>query len=81
MIDLGTFIKSLKICWIKRMIEPEDNRILKNIYLSKLKPFGGKLLFEFNFSENDIHRFTQNKFLKDILAAWCKCIKNPVISS
>ena len=81
MIDLETFIKSLKICWIKRMIESEDNGILKNIYLSKLKPFGGKLLFECNFSENDIHRFTQNIFLKDILAAWCKCIENPVISS
>ena len=25
MIDLETFIKSLKICWIKRMIESEDN--------------------------------------------------------
>ena len=62
------------------MIEYEDNGILKNIYLSKLKPFGGKLLFECNFSENDIHRFTQNNFLKDILAAWCKCIVNPVIS-
>ena len=37
MIDLETFIKSLKICWIKRMIESEDNGILKNIYLSKLK--------------------------------------------
>ena len=36
MIDVETFIKSLKICWIKRMIESEDNGILKNIYLSKL---------------------------------------------
>ena len=81
MIDLETFIKFLKICWIKRMIESEDNGILKNIYISKLKPFGGKFLFECNFSENDIHRFMQNNFLKDILAAWCKCIENPVISS
>ena len=78
MIDMETFIKSLKICWIKRMIESEDNRILKNIYLSKLKPFGGKLLFECNFSENDIHRFTQNNFLKDSLAAWCKCTVVPL---
>ena len=39
MMDLETFIKSLKICWIKRMTESEDNGILKNIYLSKLKPF------------------------------------------
>ena len=31
MIDLETFIKSLKICWIKRMIESEDNGILANL--------------------------------------------------
>ena len=62
MIDLETFIKSLKLCWIKRMIESEDNGIRKNNYLSKLKPFGGKFLFESNFSENDKHRFTQNNF-------------------
>ena len=62
MIDLETFIKSLKICWIKRMIESEYNGILKSIYLSKLKPFGGKLVFECNFSTNDIHRFTRNNF-------------------
>ena len=55
--DLQTFIKCLKICWIKKMIESKDNGILKSIYLSKLKPFGGKLLFECNFSENDIHSF------------------------
>ena len=48
MIDLETFRKSLKICWIERIIE--------------FKPFGGKLLFERNFSKNDIHRFTQNSF-------------------
>ena len=44
------------------MIESEDNGILKSIYLSKLKPFGGQLLFQCNFSVNDIHRFTQNSF-------------------
>ena len=62
MIDLETFIKSLKICWIITMIESEDNGILKSIYLSKLKPLGGKLLFEYNFSENDKHRFLSKTF-------------------
>ena len=81
MIDLENFLKSLKICWIKRMIESEDNGILKIIYLSKPKHFGGNLLFACYFSENDIHRFRLNNFLKDILAAWNKCIENPVISS
>ena len=38
MIDLETFIKSLKICWIKRMIESEDNGILKTYILANLNP-------------------------------------------
>ena len=31
-IDLETFMKSLKICWIKRMIESEDDGLLKKTY-------------------------------------------------
>ena len=81
MIDLEIFMKSLKICWIKRMIESEDDGLFKNLYLSKLNQFGGKLLFESNYSENEIDIFTQNVFLKAILAAWCHCIKHPAISS
>ena len=80
MIDLETFIKSLKICWIKRMIESEDNGILKNIYLSKLKHFGGNFYLNVT-SLKTIYIALRKFFLKDILAAWCKCIVNPVISS
>ena len=29
MIDLEIFMKSLKICWIKRMIDAEDDGLLK----------------------------------------------------
>ena len=36
MINLKTFIKSLKICLIKRMIESKDDGLLKNLYLNKL---------------------------------------------
>ena len=39
MIDLEMFLKSLKICWIKSMIESEDTGLSKNIFLDKLKPF------------------------------------------
>ena len=63
------------------MIESEDDGLLKNLYLNKLNQFGGKLLFENNYSENEIDIFTQNAFLKDILAAWCHCIKHPAINS
>ena len=64
MIDLEILMKSLKICWIKRMIESEDDGLLKSLYLNKLNQFGEKLLFESNYSENEIDIFTQNVFLK-----------------
>ena len=67
MIDLDNFIKSLKICWIKRMVEAENDAILNRIYINNLRPFGGKLLFECNILENDVCRYTQNRFLKDVL--------------
>ena len=50
MIDLEIFMKSLKIGWIKRMIESEDDGLLKN--LNKFNHSGGKLLFESSYSEN-----------------------------
>ena len=36
MIELEIFMKSLKICWIERMIESEDDVLLKNLYLTNL---------------------------------------------
>ena len=65
-------------------MEAENDSILNRIYIYNLRSFGGNLLFECNISENDICKFTQNRFLKnilDILFAWCKCTSNAVISS
>ena len=73
MIDIDNFIKALKVCWIKRMIEADNDSILNRILIYNLRAFGGNLLFECNISENDICKFTQNIFLKDVLSAWCKC--------
>ena len=49
MIDINIFIKSLKVSWLKRIIE--NNGILNKLYLQNLQPFGGKLLFECKFSK------------------------------
>ena len=50
MIGLVNFISALKICWIKRMIEADNDVILNKIYINNLSSFGGKLLFECNVS-------------------------------
>ena len=81
MIDIENLIKALKVSWIKRVIEADNDSILNRIYIYNLRAFGGNLLFECNIFENDIGKFTQNIFLKDDLSAWCKCTANAVISS
>ena len=82
MIDLETFIKSLKITWIKRFMGSDANGILNKIYMEKIHPFGGKFLFECNYSENDVDVFAgTNKFLKDVLTSWASLNSKPVILS
>ena len=72
MINIDMFDKSLKVSWIKRIVESEDKGKLNQIYLQTIQPFSGKLLFECNFPENDIKYFVQNiTFLKDVYMAWC----------
>ena len=63
------------------MVEAENDAILNRIYIHNLRPFGGKLLFECNILENDVCRYTQNRFLKDVLLAWCRCKANVAIPS
>ena len=45
MIDIDNSIKALKVCWIKRMIEADNDSILNRIYIYNLRAFGGNLLF------------------------------------
>lgn len=79
MIDLEKFIWSLKVSWIKRIIDPKHDTLFKHIYINKLKDFCGKLYFECNFSEEDILKaFKQDGFFRDVLIAWCKLNKKEV---
>ena len=60
------------------MVEAENDAILNRIYIHN---FGGKLLFQCNILENDVCRYTQNRFLKYFLLAWCRCKATVVIPS
>ena len=72
MIDIKTFIKALKISWIKRITQTSETSMLSQIYLSKLKKYGGKLLFECNLSKSDAENLNiTNNFFKEILIEWC----------
>ena len=81
-IDIEKFTWSLKISWIKRLLQTESNNLLKSIYEEDFKRFGGFILFECNFSKVDIKtHFSKKPFLKDVLLAWNSLTDKTVIYS
>ena len=74
MINLECFLNSLKASWMKRIFDDESTSTLwKSFYKQKLDSFGNKLVLESNLKENDCTQISKNnKFLKNILSAWCK---------
>ena len=82
MIDIEKFIWSLKISWVKRILQTESNSLLKHLYENVFKQFGGNILFECNFREADIIKhFNKKPFLRDLLLAWSKFANKTVISN
>ena len=82
MIDIEKFIWSLKISWVKRILQTESNSLLKHLYENIFKQFGGNILFECNFREADIIKhFIKKPFLRDLLLAWSKFANKTVISN
>ena len=51
MVDIRKYIQSLKITWIKRLLDPNSNSLLKKIYLNGLNNFGMDLYFECDIHE------------------------------
>ena len=45
MIDIETFIWSLKAGWVKRLAHTDNNKLLKTVYEIDLNQFGGDILF------------------------------------
>ena len=74
MINLECFLNSLKASWLKRIFDDESTSTLwKSFYKQKLDSFGNKLVLESNLKESDCTQISKNnKFLKNILSAWCK---------
>ena len=72
MINIEKFIMSLKVTWVKKLLDSCNNGVLKK-YLKKIEKYGSDLFFECNFVEKDIRTcFKNNIFLSDILLAWRK---------
>ena len=54
MINIEKFIMSLKVTWVKKILDSCNNGVLKKNYLKKLEKYGSDLFFECNFDEKDI---------------------------
>ena len=64
MINIEKFIMSLKVTWIKKILDSYNNGVLKKNYLKRLERHGSDLFFECNFDEKDIHTcFKDNDWL------------------
>ena len=73
-------IWSLKISWVKRIVQTESNSLLKHLYKNVFKQFGGNILFECDFREADIIKHF-NKTTLDLLLAWSNLANKTVISN
>lgn len=80
MVDIETFIQSLKVGWVKRLAQTENNKLLKQIYERDLNRFGGDILLESSMSKEDIvYLFSRRPFLRDVLLAWNRLTNKTVI--
>ena len=71
MIDIERFILSLKVGWIKRLAQTDNNKLLRKNYESNLMKLGGNIVFESNLNKDDINSiFAKSSFLRDVLLAW-----------
>ena len=82
MIDKEKFIWSLKISWVKRILQTESNSLLKHLYENilnnlvetfYLNAISGKLTL-LNIS-------IKKHFLRDLLLAWSKLANKTIISN
>ena len=72
MVDLNCYVNSLKITWVKRLIDEQNKGAWKICYENELSKHGGSLVFESNLNPADLkYLHIKNLFLKDILYTWC----------
>ena len=70
MIDLESFIHSLKCSWIKRMKFQKESKWVQ-LYDSMLSKYGKQFIVKCNLSPTDVQRLDiKSNFLKNVLFAW-----------
>ena len=72
MIDIESFIYAIKASWVKRLIDENNKGYWKLKYAEILKKIGGNFVFSCNCNYKDVHKMIKNKFLQNVLEAWCR---------
>ena len=70
MVDLTSFLRSIKASWVKRLLL-NNNISWKSFIGMQLKPYGGNLVFQCTPNKKDVEYICQtNLFLLDVMQAW-----------
>ena len=73
MIEIESYINSLKAKWIKRLLDKQNTGQWKDLYIYELKKIGGEAFFKANIKHTDVKKLNiKSKFLSDIIEAWAK---------
>jgi len=79
MLDIETFIQSLKCSWVKRLKLQHDSKLVQ-LDETMLNKYGQQFIFECNLNTKDTEKLKMHSiFLKDILLAWsCLNFRNDI---
>ena len=73
MIEIESYINSLKTKWIKRILDKENTGQWKELYIENLNKIGGEAIFKANLKHTDVKQLNiKSKFLSEIIEAWAK---------
>ena len=72
MIDIESFLTSIKASWVKRLVDDNNRGDWKMKYLDILNKIGGEYFFSCNCHFSHIKKMINNEFLRNVLEAWCK---------
>ena len=72
MVHIPSVINGLKVAWVKRLLDVNNNGKWKCFYMFYMKQIGGNLFWECNTKpEEKCIKLIKNVFIGEILNAWC----------
>nr|XP_054755365.1 uncharacterized protein LOC129261325 [Lytechinus pictus] len=69
MIHTETFCQALKIAWVKRILDKENEGNWKMLFYINMNKIGGDYILQCNFTGKDLDK-RLNNFWKDVLTSW-----------